>query len=128
MQYRIKKQADGTWRAVMDLPAGDGSISAVANGLSAAEATVKAARGVTAAARGTRAGPSVAKKAATVALLAKVAANPAIKAALLSGGIEAAKMAAAVIPGGAVALRAFDLISKSGVAKSIFRGFLRLRK
>lgn len=132
MKYVISRRADGTYQAAMMLPAGDGSVAAAAKGLTAAEATIKAAR----AARGKLAvSPSAAaapaqaaaasKKANTVAVLAKVAANPTLKSALLSGGIEAAKAAAAFIPGGSLALKALDLAQKFGPAKRLLSSFLK---
>ena len=127
MQYLIKRNPNGTYSAAMRLPTGDGSLAAVAKGLSAAEATIKAARAANgkAAQAGTPQAAIAAKKANTVAALAKVAANPVLKEALLSGGLEAAKAAAAFIPGGSLALKALDLASKFGPAKKLLGKFLK---
>jgi hypothetical protein len=132
MKYVITKKKDGTYQAAMLLPAGDGSVSAAAKGLTAAEATVKAARaaqGKLAASPAAAAAPAqtaaAAKKANTVKVLAKVASNPTLKSALLQGGIEAAKAAAAFIPGGSLALKALDLAQKFGPAKKLLSSFLK---
>jgi hypothetical protein len=132
MKYVISKKSDGTYQAAMMLPAGDGTVQAVAKGLSAADATIKAARaarGKLAASPAAAAAPAqtsaAQKKANTVAVLAKVAANPTLKSALLSGGLEAAKAAAAFIPGGGLALKALDLASKFGPAKKLLGSFLK---
>ena len=131
MKYVISKKADGTYQAAMLLPTGDGSVSAVGKGLSAAEATIKAARaarGKLAASPAAAVSPAAqqaAKKANTVQVLAKVASNPTIKSALLQGGIEAAKAAASFIPGGSLALKALDLAQKFGPAKKLLSSFLK---
>lgn len=127
MQYLISKRPDGTYQAAMRLPAGDGSLQSVAKGLSAAEATIKAARVATgkANANGTMPAQVAAKKARTVAALAKVAANPVLRDALKSGGLEAAKAAASFLPGGALALKALDLAQKFTPAKKLLSRFLK---
>jgi pectin methylesterase-like acyl-CoA thioesterase len=132
VKYVITKKKDGTYQAAMLLPAGDGSVSAIGKGLSAAEATVAAARaakGKLAASPAAQSAPAqaaaAAKKANTVQVLAKVAQNPTIKSALLQGGLEAAKAAASFIPGGGLALKALDLASKFGPAKKLLSSFLK---
>jgi hypothetical protein len=116
----------------MVLPAGDGTVAAAAKGMSAAEATIKAARaaqGKLAKSPAAAAAPAQTaaadKKANTVKVLAKIAANPTLKSALLQGGIEAAKAAAAFIPGGSLALKALDLAQKFGPAKKLLSSFLK---
>jgi len=127
VQYLITRKADGTYQAAMRLPTGDGTLQAVAKGLSAAEATVKAARAASgkAAAKGTEPAQVAAKKARTVAALAKVAANPVLRDALKSGGLEAAKAAASFLPGGALALKALNLAQKFTPAKKLLSRFLK---
>jgi hypothetical protein len=112
VRYVIAKQGDGTWRAAMELPHGDGTLQAVATGLSKAEATVKAARGMQATGKSP-------KKSLLAKGLAQAASNPAIRDALKNYGMEAAQAAAASIPGGTLALKALKVAAKYGPAKRL---------
>lgn len=120
MRYVITKQPNGMWQAALALPGGDGSLAAVAQGLSKAEATVAAAR---TAARGGIAAKSP-NKVRAIAALATAAATPAIRDALRTHGLEAAKAAAQSVPGGAMVVKALELAAKYGPAKRLLKKLL----
>lgn len=113
-----KKGKDGRWTSALLLPEGDGSLAAVAKGMTAADATVKAARVA-------RAAGVQRSKAAGVQAVAAVAKNPILRDALAKGGLEAAKMAAAAIPGGAVALKALELAAKFKPARKLLSSLVK---
>lgn len=118
MRYTLARQSDGKWRASLELPAGDGSLAAVAQGLTKAEATIKAARTL-------QRHPDAPKnKSGAIKALAAAAKNPLIRAALTDGGIQAAKLAASAIPGGAGVVKALELASKYGPAKRLLARLL----
>ena len=112
VKYILEKQPDGTWRASLHLPAGDGSFAAVANGISKAEATQKAAGVAKAAGHGPN-------KSQAVLQLAKAAAIPEIKNLLKEQGLAAATAAAQMIPGGAAVVTALRLAAKYGPVKRL---------
>lgn len=111
MRYQLAKRRDGTWQAALLLPEGDGSLAAVATGLSKSEATLKAARVATAT------GKAPVNKTKAVALLATAAGNPIVREALKAGGLKAAEAAASLIPGGGAIVAALKLAAKYGPAK-----------
>jgi len=134
MDYVLKKHKDGTFQTFLALP-GRGDLKSAATGVSRAEATIKAARGLYAktANAANAAPPGPAKKAAVtkrrkaaVALaISKAAANPAIRAALKNGGLQAAELAAAAIPGGAFAVKAIKIAQKFAPARRLFAALVR---
>lgn len=115
MQYVITRKDDGTFSAALHLPAGNGTLAAVAEGITKAEAMHKAAKVATAANHGPN-------KAEAVSILAKgaAAATPMIKDLLKTQGLEAAKAAASMVPGGGAVMAALSLASKYGPAKRLF--------
>ena len=125
MQYVVTKQKDGTYRAYMSLPGSGGDLTAVAKGITAADATVKAARSVSAQADKKKAPDKSKKKAALALAIAKTAANPSVRAALKTGGLEAAKLAASAIPGGGIMVKALGIASKLPAARRLFKALLR---
>lgn len=114
MKYHLSKTPNGQWQAVLVLPAGDGSLQAVAQALDKFEALGKAATVATAH------GQSPAK-AKAIATLAKGAAlvTPALRDVIRSQGLEAAKTAAMAIPGGGAVVAALNLAQKYGPAKRL---------
>lgn len=118
MKYTLQKQPDGKWRASLELPAGDGTLTGVAQGLSKAEATIAAARLVSK-------HPQAPKnKSAAIQAIASAAKNPAVRQALIDGGLKAAETAAAAIPGGAAVVSALKLAAKYGPAKRLLQRLL----
>lgn len=114
VKYHLAKNAAGQWQAVLELPAGDGSLQAVAQSLDRFEALHKAAKVAQ------KHGTSPAK-ARAVAVLAKGAAalTPGLRDMLRTQGLEAAKTAAMAMPGGGVVVAALNLAQKYGPAKRL---------
>lgn len=125
MQYILKKHANGQWQAALLLPQDGGDLAAIGRALSKSEATVNAARVAVKAAPTTSKPAQTRKKAALASALAKTAANPILRSALRSGGIEAAKAIASTLPGGSLALKALDMASKFKPAKAFLRKLIR---
>jgi hypothetical protein len=125
MQFVVTKQKDGTFRTYMTLPGSGGDLQAVAKGITAADATVKAARSISAKADAKKAPDKSKKKAALALAIAKTAANPAVRAALKTGGLEAAKLAASAVPGGAIMIKALGIASKMPAARRLFKALIR---
>lgn len=132
MNYIIAKQPDGSYQTILLTPSGQG---AKGHGPTKAHSVLNAVQN-----GGEKLAMSAPAKAKIVAALAQAAATPSIvdaiknqaiesgkdllKEGLKTAGLEAAKAAASIIPGGGMVIKALELASKYGPAKKLLSKLL----